>query len=67
MGIAKICNMVTSKILSRNHESCEKLTNNSFVTVEETDNTELFKLTWSGYQIHPEYDKITERFLEFRL
>ena len=51
---------------SRNDQSCEKLTNDSFVSFEETEAVEPLKISWSGYEVHPEYDKITERFFEFR-
>ena len=45
-----------------NHNSCQKLTNNSFITFETIDDEESFKITWSDYEIHPEYDKITVGF-----
>ena len=47
---------------TRKHNSCQKLTNNSFITVETIDDEESFKITWTDYKIHPEYDNITERF-----
>ena len=49
---------------SRNDQSCEKLTNDSFVSFEETETVEPLKISWSGYEVHPEYDKLTEGFVE---